>query len=193
MKQSSIVKIVWGYIWRFIGWNLVIMFILEFLAKIIMPFIVLKSGNSYGSYVQSLEKSISIQEISAVITLIMGLISTVLACKLTTSEIKKKFVIDSNNVNQIFKYIVIVLVVALLIYLIYSFINITEMQSMIDTYKKLSDSYTDFHGSTELLSSLEQTVGNFFMFCNIFSIISIVLNSLVYILIIFFEKKLLKV
>lgn len=171
--EESIGKITWGYIWRLIVWALLTAFVFGFIFNFI-----LSATIGISSY-SSLESIISYYKKELIGMLIISLVVTVIACKFATSGIQKKFTINSDNARQIFKRIVIVLIIFTVIYIIYSLANILKTQKTIESLNSLSI-------NTQLLDS-------FGKFGTIFSIVSVILNSLVMFLMIPFEKKLLKI
>lgn len=171
--EASIGKITWGYIWRLIVWALLTAFVFGFIFSFIL------SATSRISFYSSPESIISYYKKDLIGMLIISLIVTVIACKFATSGIQKKFTINSDNARQVFKRIVIVLIIFTVIYIIYSLTNISNIKKSIESLNSLSI-------NTQLLES-------FGKFGTTFSVISVILNSLVMVLMIPFEKKLLKI
>ncbi len=171
--ETSIGKMTWGYIWRLIVWALLTTFVCGFIFNYIL------STTSEINLLSSIEAIISYYEKSLIGMLIISLIVTVIACKFATSGIQKKFIINSDNAMQIFKRIIIVLVVFTVLYIIYCLTNISNIEKTIEGINYLPVN----------IESLE----NFGKFVKIFAVVSIVLNSLVMLLMIPFEKKLLKI
>ena len=174
--EASTGKITWGYIWRLIVWDLLTGFVLTFIFGLIL------ATTSGISYLNSLESIIPYYKKYLIGTLIIGLASIIIACKFATSGIQKKFVVNEYNVKKIFRNIVIVLIVLTVIYIIYNLINISNTQQTIDSIDSLNSSLIN----TQLLK-------DFAKFGTIFSVIVVILNSIVMLLMIPLEKKLLNI
>lgn len=142
-------------------------------------FSLILSSTSGLNLLSSPESIISYYKKNLIGTLVISFIVTVIACKLATAEIQKVFIINSDNVNQVFKRIVIVLIVFTIIYIMFNLSNIQKIQNTVESLNSLSI-------DTKLLE-------NFGKFGIAFSVISVILNSLEMLLIILFEKKLLKI
>ena len=166
--EESVGKIIWGYFWRLIAWSFLISFVIGFIAGLILGVSNVDS--------MSLSSMISMYRKQLIVTLIISLIGTVLACKFATSGIQKKFVINEGNVKAIFKGIVIILVALTIFYVVYNIGNINKINEAVEDAKSLD------------ISIVEDFVG----FCKTFSIIAIISNVVVMLLMIPFEKKLLK-
>ena len=188
--EQSMGKITWGYIWRWIVLNFATAFVLTIVLRLLMGAVA--SGSDTGT--TGLHYKMYL-----VGSLIISVISIILACKFATSDIKKKFSIDESNASQVFKRIVIVLIVITVIFAIYqvfSSINIRnqleEASVQIDYAKSLSQQYS----SEALNSQLEEQIAelkSFLEFGKAIVIVSIVVNIGTLLLMIPFEKKLLKV
>ena len=170
--EASIGKITWGYIWRLIVWTLLTAIVFGFIFGLIL------TASSKINY-SSQESIISYYKKNLIGTLAISMIVTVIGCKFATSGIQKKFSINPANAKQVLKAIIIVLIVFTVIYIIYSLSNIQNIQETIDKYN--SSSFKS------------QPLTDFAKFCKTFSIVGIILNSLVMLLMIPFEKKLLNV
>lgn len=173
--EASVGKITWGYIWRLIVWALLTGFVFTFLIGIFI------AARPTINGFDSLESEFSASKKNLIATLIVSLIVTVIACKFATSGIQKKFTIDSRNVKQVFRNIVIILIIFTVIYMIYSLNNISGV-------KETAEQLKSYNSKTVNMKSVD----DFSNFAKTFSVISVVLNSLVMILMIPFEKKLLK-
>ena len=139
-------------------------------------FSLILSSTSGLNILSSPESIISYYKKNLIGTLVISFIITVIACKLATAEIQKVFIINSDNVNQVFKRIVIVFTI---IYIMFNLSNIQKIQNTVESLNSLSI-------DTKLLE-------NFGKFGIAFSVISVILNSLEMLLMILFEKKLLKI
>lgn len=163
-------RITWSYIWRLIAWQVITAIVFGFIFSLIL------SSTSGLNLLSSPESIISYYKKNLIGTLVISFIITVIACKLATAEIQKVFIINSDNVNQVFKRIVIVFTI---IYIMFNLSNIQKIQNTVESLNSLSI-------DTKLLE-------NFGKFGIAFSVISVILNSLEMLLMILFEKKLLKI
>ena len=163
-------RITWSYIWRLIAWQVITAIVFGFIFSLIL------SSTSGLNILSSPESIISYYKKNLIGTLVISFIITVIACKLATAEIQKVFIINSDNVNQVFKRIVIVFTI---IYIMFNLSNIQKIQNTVESLNSLSI-------DTKLLE-------NFGKFGIAFSVISVILNSLEMLLMILFEKKLLKI
>ena len=166
--EESVGKILWGYFWRLIVWSLLVAVVGGFIIGLVL-------GVSNVDSL-SLSSMISMYRKQLIATLVVSLISTVAACKFATSGIQKKFAINEGNVKAIFKGIVIILIVLAVFYIIYNISNINNLNDAVEEAKSLDVDILD----------------DFADFCKTFSIIAIISNIVVMLLMIPFEKKLLK-
>lgn len=190
--NQSMGKIVWGYIWRLILWGLLVAFVFTFIFRLVLGLVI--SGNSVGST----EATILYYKIYLIGTIIISVLIMILACKFATSGIRKKFSIDESNASQVFKCIMIVLIVItvlLVIYEVFYIFNVRtqmdELSSQIDDTKNLLQQYSNEILNSQMTGQIEE-LESFLNFCNVFIIIGAVINVIIPLLMIPFEKKLLK-
>lgn len=188
--EQSMGKITWGYIWRWIVLGFATAFVLTIVLRLLMG--VVASGSDTGTTVLH-------YKIYLIGSLIISVISIILACKFATSDIKKKFLIDGSNAPQVFKRIVIVLIVITVIFAIYQGVSSVNLKNQLEEVSAQVDSFKDLlqqYSSETLNGQLKEQVAeleSFLGFGNAIVIVSIVVNIVTLLLMIPFEKKLLKV
>lgn len=185
--EQSMGKITWGYIWRLVVWYILIAFVVEFIFRLALVTI-------SGGLGTSIDATISYNQKYLIGTLIIGLLNIVISCKLATSGIKKTFSIDENASKKVFKCVVIVLIVLTVLISIYNIFGAFELRNELEEYSEQMNNYYDLlqsYTGGDISEDLAKVEG-FLDFCNVYVIVSLVLNIVVLLLMIPFEKKLLK-
>lgn len=195
MQQSN-GKIVWGYIWRLMLYFLAASIVFGFIFKAILLLIY------DDSMTNSIETQISYYKVYSIGAIIINILITILACKYATSSMKKAFILDENNVSQIYKYIIIVLVVLAVLMTIYYIFSMSDVKEQLEEYiaqiNDFKSSYQQYSVDSLDESALElnnqiASLESFISFCNVYSVVAAIINIGVVLLMIPFEKKLLKV
>ena len=174
--EENLGKITWGYIWRLVVWAMLVSLVFSFVLGFILAANSVNDLRTVGGLISYYKKYL-------IGLLIIGLMGTVISCKFATSGIQKKFTIDSTNKKQVFKRIVIVLMIFLAIYVLSNIIKISDYK---DELNKLN-TYNTILDSTEE----GELVKEFIEFSDTFVIVTIVSNVVVMLLMVPFEKKLL--
>lgn len=184
MEDNNAGKITWSFIWRVIVLYILIGFVLSFILGLILGF----NNTSFLSITATISSAKKIM----VGSLFINIISVILACKFATSDIKRKFIIDSNNIYVILKNITTFLIVIAIIYGLYIGITLTnDTADYEENLRQLSVDASEYYSTIGVGTTIEEDIESFISFSNTMTVISVICNIGVILLMIPFERKLL--
>ena len=135
--ESSVGKITWGYIWRLILWSITISFVFTFILNIIIN---VNIADLNVLDVNSVANAISSLKINVIGTIVINIISIILACRYATSGVINKFDINRENKQQVIRNIMIVLTIWATLTIIGNIQNLSTIENTFsDTEETISD------------------------------------------------------
>ena len=131
--ESSVGKITWGYIWRLILWSIAISFVFTFILNIII-------NVNIADLNVLVAKAISSLKINIIGTIVINIISIILACRYATSGVINKFDINRENKQQVIRNIMIVLTIWATLTIIG---NIQNLSTIENTFSETEETISD--------------------------------------------------
>ena len=183
MKESSLIKITWGYIWRLLAWTICLSIVLGFLLNLLLGAV----ANKYESTVLQIEATIRFYRMKFVLTILIDIIICFVACRFATSDIIKKFDVNSNKACVIRNITIVVITVALLI-IVYQVVNVNFTIEKLDASKKILQNVTTYFADENDVSDFAK-VSAFIEWIKGIIIVSVLAHAAVFIAIIGFERK----
>ena len=135
--ERSVGKITWGYIWRLILWSIAISFVFTFILNIIIN---VNIADLNVLDVNSVAKAISSLKINVIGTIVINIISIILACRYATSGVINKFDINRENKQQVIRNIMIVLTIWATLTIIG---NIQNLSTIENTFSETEETISD--------------------------------------------------
>lgn len=135
--ESSVGKITWGYIWRLILWSIAISFVFTFILNIIIN---VNIADLNVLDVNSVAKAISSLKINVIGTIVINIISIILACRYATAGVINKFDINRENKQQVIRNIMIVLTIWATLTIIG---NIQNLSTIENTFSETEETISD--------------------------------------------------
>ena len=135
--ESSVGKITWGYIWRLILCSIAISFVFTFILNIIIN---VNIADLNVIDVNSVAKAISSLKINVIGTIVINIISIILACRYATSGVINKFDINRENKQQVIRNIMIVLTIWATLTIIG---NIQNLSTIENTFSETEETISD--------------------------------------------------
>ena len=126
-KESSVLKITLGFIWRLVTWTVFLSILLDVIMSALLTAVTIKNVSS----IFNIEGQIRYYRIRGILLIIFDLILCFLSCKYTTDEIIKKYNITINKA-LIIRYITLTIIA------IASFMTFLQIHRSQDAIKELT-------------------------------------------------------